>query len=359
MIKIKQNNTNESLYFEEKAHEQFIKNLLEINPNKDDDSYFSVAYPEFAQWLLNKDEGYYRKKKSHVKTNWVCPDCGNIIKNISFAKVATRKHLPCRRCSDGVSFPNKVMYNLLKELNVDFTTEYSPYWVAPKRYDFFIPSKDLIIEMDGSIGHGGKTFLGEIENGLLEIDKLKDESALQHGIKVIRIDSKESNIDYISNNIIHSDISQYFNLSDIDWKTIEKNSFSSLQMKVISLWEKYKNIPDIIEDTKLSRITIVRYLNKGAKSGICSYDAKNQQHISGKRNISKAYNKNKKAVICIDTGQIFESCKEANKWLGYSENGHTIRDNCNGLLKTAGKHPTTKKKLHWMFYDEYLKKEVA
>lgn len=388
-----------------KTHEQFIKQLSEINPNmiaiseytgslspikvkcllcgyehtykrasnllrthsckclncqgitqdNSDDSYFSVAYPEFADWLLNKYEGYYRKKKSEIKTTWVCPYCGNIVENVPFAKIAERKHVPCRRCSDGISYPNKVMYNLLTQLHVDFKSEYSPKWIAPKRYDFYIPSKEIIIEMDGAIGHGNKSFTGERDNNLLEIDKYKDSKAKEHNIEVIRIDAKESDIDYISKNIITSKMASFFDLSNIDWNLIEKESFSSLQMKAIKLWEESHSIPHIINELKLARITILKYLNKGAKNGMCSYDAKEQNHLSGLRNIEKAYFANRVKVVCLETGQVFGSFREANEWLGYSEGNSSISDYLKNRLQSAGKHPVTKEKLHWMYYEDYIK----
>lgn len=338
-----------------KSHSCKCLNCQGITQDNSDDSYFSVAYPEFADWLLNKDEGYYRKKKSEIKTTWVCPYCGNIVENVPFAKIAERKHVPCRRCSDGVSFPNKVMYNLLREINIDFESEYSPHWIAPKRYDFYIPEKKIIIEMDGAIGHGGKSFTGESVNNLLEIDYLKDNLASQHGIKVIRIDSKESDIDYIANNINNSELSNYFDLSGIDWGMIEKNSFSSLQMRVINLWEEYKDISTILKETKLSRCTVVRYLNKGAKNGMCSYDAKEQYRLSGLKNIEKAYSANRVKIVCLETGQVFGSFREANEWLGYSEGNSSISDYLKNRLQSAGKHPVTKEKLHWMYYEDYIK----
>lgn len=339
-------------------HNCKCKKCKSFIPKKNDDSYFSVAYPNYANWLVNKELGFRCKKKSEVKTDWKCPNCGEIVKQISFAEVVRLKHIPCKKCSDGVSFPNKVMYNLLSELKVDFCTEYSPKWISPKRYDFYIPSKNIIIEMDGSIGHGGKSYSGETNNNLLQIDIYKDNVAKQHNIDVIRIDSKKSDVEYIAKNILNSSLSIIFNLSHINWDEIEKKSFSSLQMNVIDIWNHTGKISDIILKTKLSRTTIIKYLHKGNKHGFCKYDSKNQQHLSGIKNIKKAYNAIKKPVICLDTKQVFESCRQANKWLGLNEDGHTIQDNCKGILKTAGKHPETKEKLHWMFYEDYLK-EVA
>ena len=58
-----------------------------------------------------------------------------------------------------------------------------------------------------------------------------------------------------------------------------------------------------------------------------------------------------KTVICIETGQVFTTVKEAGEWC---KSGH-IRCQIIGKRKTAGKHPVTGEKLHWMYYEEWLK----
>lgn len=66
-------------------------------------------------------------------------------------------------------------------------------------------------------------------------------------------------------------------------------------------------------------------------------------------------NPNAKAVICLETLDVFTTVKEAIKWCGSGAIGLQIK----GERKSAGKHPITGQKLHWMYYDEYLKqKEV-
>ena len=54
-----------------------------------------------------------------------------------------------------------------------------------------------------------------------------------------------------------------------------------------------------------------------------------------------------KKVICITTGQVFNSIKDAEQWCGTD-----IRGNLSGSRKSAGKHPETGEKLVWMYYEE-------
>lgn len=61
-----------------------------------------------------------------------------------------------------------------------------------------------------------------------------------------------------------------------------------------------------------------------------------------------------RAVICINTQQVFETIQEAINWC--NEGGH-IGDCCKGGNKKAGYHPITNEPLVWMFLDEWDKLE--
>lgn len=64
----------------------------------------------------------------------------------------------------------------------------------------------------------------------------------------------------------------------------------------------------------------------------------------GTRNEKVAKAKCKK-VVCIETGEIFESTNDVERKLGLAHDG--ISRCCNGKRKTCGK-------LHWQFYKDYL-----
>lgn len=82
----------------------------------------------------------------------------------------------------------------------------------------------------------------------------------------------------------------------------------------------------------------------------------NSVRITGERNpmFGKygAQNPASRAVICIETGELFESAKLAAKWCGL-KNSPMIGQVCLGNRKSAGKHPITSEKLHWK-YAEYI-----
>lgn len=307
------------------------------------------THPEIAKMMANEYDKRHNSYGSTKKVDWICPNCNEIVEGIAINKVVSRKHVPCKKCSDGISYPNKYMAAMLRQLNILFNAEYSPEWIRPKRYDFYLPDHKLIIEMDGAIGHGKKSFDGRSADELSYIDSYKDSKAQENGLKVIRIDCEISDSDYISRNIIRSDIKNYIDISYVDWNKCDYESYSSLKKQVIDLWNQYQDIPTIMRKIEIQRGTILKYLHCGNKYGWCNYDNKLQQIKSGKRNIVFAYTKNMIPVVCLTTNQKFDSIRQANRWAGLCDRSHSITDNCKNKLKTAGEHPVTKERLRWAF----------
>lgn len=62
-----------------------------------------------------------------------------------------------------------------------------------------------------------------------------------------------------------------------------------------------------------------------------------------KKEVSK---KLSKSIKCVETGQIFDSIKEAAEWCGLKSSSG-ISDCLSGRKKSSGKHPVSGEKLHW------------
>ena len=125
--------------------------------------------------------------------------------------------MTCKCCGDGVKFPNKFAFNLLEQLGLDFVTEYSPKWIGRKSYDFYIPSLNLILEMDGGFHNKDNKMSGQTKEESREIDDYKDKLAKEHGIEVVRIDCDyyilTERATYIKQNILNSKLSTLFDLN--------------------------------------------------------------------------------------------------------------------------------------------------
>lgn len=238
--------------------------------------------PTTDPWMIPYFQGGYEEAKlfsnnSKHNFNPVCPYCNKIKKNkMAIYTLKRTKSIGCN-CGDGISYPNKFMYKLLEQLGVEFIDEFSPEWIKPKRYDFYIPLKNLIIEMDGGLGHGKKIYSRnsvDLQESL-NVDMEKDFIAYKHGIRVIRIPSDKSDMDYIVNNIINS-LSNIIDLSEINWEECEKYALSNRVKFVCDFYEKNKPISpvDIQEKLNINRNVVTSYLKKGNRLGWTDYDPK-------------------------------------------------------------------------------------
>lgn len=64
-----------------------------------------------------------------------------------------------------------------------------------------------------------------------------------------------------------------------------------------------------------------------------------------------ANNPSARAVVCLETGEVFQTMQDAAKWCG-QKCITSIAKSCKGEVKSAGKHPITNEKLHWKYYKE-------
>ena len=68
--------------------------------------------------------------------------------------------------------------------------------------------------------------------------------------------------------------------------------------------------------------------------------------------LAGANNPRARKVICLETMEIFGTIRDAKAWCGGKGN---ILGCCQGKTRYAGKHPESGIKLHWMFYEDWLK----
>ena len=236
--------------------------------------------PELAKLLANPDDGYNYTYGSHAKVDWKCQDCGEIIKNKTICDINI-DGLSCNICSDSVSYGEKITYNTLKALNINFETQKRFKWLSNRYYDFYIPSLNVIIETHG-IQHykqttrkGARTLQEEQSN-----DKYKYDLAIQNGIKpenYIVIDCRKSEIMFIKENILSSKLNEILDLSTIDWEIVIKNAKKSNHIKFLELWENGLTLAEISKETGVTRDTISRVLRNFTSIGICDYKSRKKE----------------------------------------------------------------------------------
>lgn len=268
--------------------------------------------------LLNKEDGHKFKENSNKSTWFKCPFCGTeIYRNISNIK---HQGLSCPKCGDNISYPEKFMYNLLSQLNIEFKYQYSPKWIRPYKYDFYFicNNKKYIVEMDGGLGHGNLTFDNKKDNNGKIIDNYKDNLAIQHDYIIIRIDCNYKDIseryNYIKNNILDSALKDILNLNNVNLK--ECNSFAeiSILIKVSELWNNnIRSYDKLKKELHFNRSTIRNYLKKCSEAKLIKEPYSEILLIVRKFSNEKLAISKGQKVLCNETGEIFNRYKEANQ----------------------------------------------
>lgn len=235
--------------------------------------------PTTAPWMIPYFQGGYNEAKLYTCQSKqticpICPDCG-AIKNtpVTISTIYNSRNIGCA-CSDNVSYPNKFAYAFLKQLPAyNIIREWSPKWLKPYKFDnyFEYNNQKYVLEMDGGLGHGNRTWDNTLDTVGLQKDKIKEKLAKQHDVVVIRVDSIKSDQEYIKNNIINSVLNDIFDLSNIDWDSCEYFTMTNLKKEICLYFHNnnhlsYKKIGTIFN---VGSNTVSRYVKLGIKFGWC------------------------------------------------------------------------------------------
>jgi len=265
--------------------------------------------PTTAPWMVKYFQGGEKEASNYTKASSLkfypkCPECGKIKEKPMRISTLYKNHSIGCICSDGYSIPEKFLYFILMELNVEFIFHYKSEWTNNYIYDFYLPQYNCIVETHGeqhywyvSDWHIDQTgFDKHVEN-----DKNKHELAIKHVDQYIVIDCRESTIKWLSTNVLKSELSSLFNLNAINFNDIYEKSLKSLCIQVCSDW-KYVHDTNILSKTyKLSRATIIRYLHRGADIGLCDYDSLEERRRSTVKAMG-GWNSQKLHVVSNNTG---------------------------------------------------------
>ena len=293
-----------------------------------------TSNPRLASMLKNENDGYSVTERSCKKLWFVCPHCG---KEIYKSPNQINNSFPCDKCKDNHSYGERFMAALLKNKNIEFVQEYKFDWSGLKRYDFYLPLYNLIIETHGEQHYkstfkniGGRSLEQEQEN-----DMLKKQLALNNGItRYIVIDTRKSEFDYVKHNILESELKDIFELTDNDFDIIPdmimtNNSVTMKRLKdigfTIKMIEKYMNIHES---------TVIDGLNKFEK---------NVSNSTGSYLDSK--------IILINNMKIYNSVSEASTDTGVHING--IVNCCNGVQSYAGTDEKNRR-MKWIYMKDYI-----
>jgi hypothetical protein len=305
-----------------------------------------VTHPEISKLLKYQKRGYEISKGMHTVEEFVCSNCGNIeTKKID---TVVNYGFNCSRCSDAISYPEKFLTSLLQQFEISFEKEKVFEWskindevtnkLINKRYDFYLPDFNIIIET-----HGGQHFKGGFHtlggrklNEEIENDILKESLAEKNGIhKYIVIDCCLSELNYIKNSILNSELVKYININKTNWIKCHEYACNSLVKEACYLWNNCQIISQVAKKLSLCTATITKYLKQGEALGWCNFS-------NGRKIIQLSNND--------DFLKEWDSVSIASKTLGISH----ISSACSGRRKSAGGYK-------WMYkenYDKYIENKI-
>ena len=301
----------------------------------------ATTHPYLVKYFVNIEDSYNYTYGSDKKIKMKCPYC-SFEKYIS-PNTLSVKGFSCPKCSDGISYPEKIMLNLLEQLKQnkqldDFVYQYSKTnadWCGKYRYDFYFEKggESYIIEVHG-IQHYEPNRFNKSKDIIIEKknDESKKELALKNGIKennYIIIDCRKSDFDFIKCNILYSTLNSLFTISNVDWDKIRENCYSNKIKEICEYWKIHvnnnkekmfaKNLTSIFN---VSINYVLKSLKLGNSFGWCEYISYYAKHSV------KVY----KNGICLG---IFESYKDLERKsediFGTKLYSSRISEVCNGI----------------------------
>jgi transposase len=249
-----------------KCHLGLLVHNIYANPN--------VPYRQAIINSIGEEQAKKLTSNSRQEINFICPNCKKV-KTIVLNQLTTRG-LGCE-CGDGISYPEKLMINVLKSLNITYKRQIS-YDDGEHRYDFYLPQYGVILETHGLQHYEERQDWGGLEKQQ-NIDKYKRQLALQNGIlneNYHEIDCRYSNLKWCRINI-ETVLNQYVNidiLTDKDWQEFDKKSQNSVVYELCKYYNENPNltVKELMEIFDLSNSCVSVYLHKGNDYGWCDYD---------------------------------------------------------------------------------------
>lgn len=256
----------------------------------------ATTHPHLVKYLVNEEDGFRLKGRSNVSINVKCPLCGaekeQTVSNL------TARGFSCPACADGVSYPEKFVGALLSELRLNYKTQVSTKtfeWCNNKRYDFYIPSLNMIIETHGrqhyeEIASFGERSLQEEQ----ENDRYKRELALENGIDTyIELDCSFSDFGYLKESVNNSKLGRIINLDSVDWEELKKTIIKNDSLVIVQSYCEFYNenrdsmrFNDMAKELGVSPSCFRRNLLKGVELGLTDYRATHLRRIRATNKIT-------------------------------------------------------------------------
>lgn len=234
--------------------------------------------PWIEKFFKDKNEVYNVSIGTRKKIITKCPDCGYeypmCVANLY------NQGFRCKRCSDGVSYPEKFMIAVLEQLNIDYIPQLNKTtfkWCENYKYDFYLPKYNYIIEVHGEQHYDRRgQFIYVSLPQQKETDRIKKELSLSNNIsKYIIVDARKSTKDWLEEHI-NDAFNDIIDTSTVDYELCDKKALGNRVKEVCDYYMTHHNLStgELGKIFKVASTTIGSYLKKGYQYGWCDYNPK-------------------------------------------------------------------------------------
>lgn len=233
--------------------------------------------PWMISYFVDSKNAYTCGCHSTKEFDFKCPNCKTIITR----KVVHvyRNGFCCPVCSDGVSYPNKLLRFFLMNSNArNIEFEYIRDWTETRFYDAYFELNDTpyLVEMDSGLHF--KSVYGKSLQVIKSNDAYKDILAKKKGIQLIRVQFTNSNLEEILESMKKTILAELFDLNSFDWNGIDKAATNSLVVKICEEYNKNELLQiEIANKYGINKKTVCEYISKGKKIGLCNIDLSSQK----------------------------------------------------------------------------------
>ena len=299
------NNIGKELYFEYDDINGIIKILdyeiarpqgkitLQYN-----DNIMTTSTPNFIQLkipsLFNKekhtrkytynigdiiDKGYQTSKIiSKTKANKLNSERSYILECQNCKYIYTTRELrlsSCPVCGIRSTYSERFIFSIFIQSKTDFEVQKEFEWLENRQYDVYLPKYNSIVEIHGlqhyepvKLKDRENKPIEEIFNECVESDKLKQEAAINNGLKYYVIDAREQD------NLFKEAqaILDFIDFSQVSELECGRFAIYNSVKDICDLWNSGKSLEEISQTLNKSIGVIQSKLRLGNKYNLCVYD---------------------------------------------------------------------------------------
>lgn len=223
-----------------------------------------------------------------------------------FRKLISRKN--ASKCE-------RIVGSLLELNNIEFRIEKTFDDLPRKRFDFYLPKENILIEVHGEQHYTQSNIFGSLED-IQESDKIKKEYAKSNNIEYVEIPAKKSEIPSIRNSIKRTELKYLLdNIDEHIWKDysiLRENKTKLPSIETIDIFNNLRKGNEIMVNETIDNGTV----STDIVVNECYSEEEEDEYI---RRLNEVNIPGK--VKCLKSGKVFNDIQDACSYynIEYSE----------------------------------------